>query len=305
MPTGSKSFTTVKFFLKNTATTAAFTATFKGGTISPYPKADFSDLSSISQYEIISPILLGNALFGTAAPATNKVDNDGDFDFTDSFSGYTPAVGDYLLFDNGVDGEANLQVLGKIASFVGTDIVILDKVPTALSTSGVGGKNIYLFPSSVSGNAFSPEDNFYLVLKNPDFVTGSNKHDSVLNIDTAVTTPASTVFGYGVNRTANPTYFKTIRISQNAIVDSGLNTTEILEENTNNNIPSKIIPISTYAQGSTSIGPINLDQIPFWSVYEVNPYGDTSSVFNKQTFYKVQIEESLPAKQVTLVTGGE
>ena len=303
----NKNFTEVKFFLKNTATTTAFTTLFKGGT-SPYPLADFSDVTaSVGQYEVISPILLGIGWFGTAAPANNQVDNDGDFDFEDSFSGYTPTVGDYILFDNGTDGDANLQVLGKISSINNTYNVTLDKVPTAAETSdttGSGGnsyKNIYLFPKSVAGNSFLPGDNFYLVVKNPDYVDSSGNHDAVLNINTVVTTPTTDVFAYGTNRTANPTYFRTIQISQNAVVDSGLNTMELSGQA---NIASKVTAVSTYAQGSTSIGPINLDSIPYWSVYEINPYGDTSSVFNKQTFYKIQIDESLPAKQITLVTGG-
>lgn len=304
----NKNFTEVKFFLKNDATTAAFTTQFKAGA-TPYPLEDFSDLTaSIGQYEVIAPILLGIAWFGDAmSPNTNQVDNDGDFDFTDEISGYTPAVGDYLLFDNGVDGEANLQVLGKIATINSAYNVTLDKVPTAATTSdttGSGGnayKNIYLFPKSVAGNSFLPGDNFYLVVKNPDYVDASGNHDAVLNISTSTTTPTSSVFAYGTNRTANPTYFRTIKISQNAVVDAGLTTAQISDET---NIASKITAISTYAQGSTTIGPLTLDQIPYWSVYEVNPYGDTSSVLNKQTFYKVQIDESLPAKQVTLVNTG-
>lgn len=293
MPT--KSFSEVKFFLKNPDTTSAFTATFRGGT-TPYPLEDFSDLdATIGEYEVIAPILLGDADFSSSS---DEVDNNGAFDFTDAFSGYTPAAGDYLLFDNGVDGEANLQVLGKILTVDSTDVVTLAKNPTATETSG----NVYLFPKSVSGNAFLPGDNFYLVVKNPDYVTSSSNHDAVLNINTAVTTPNADVFAYGPNRTANPTYFRTIKISQNAVLDAGLTTSQIASET---NIPSKITAISTYSQGSTSLGPINLDQIPFWSVYEVNPYGDTSSVLNKQTFYKVQIDEELAAKQITLVTGGE
>jgi len=299
MPTGSKSFTNVKFFLKNTETTAAFTTPFTGGT-SPYPLENFSDLNAtIGSYEIVSPTKLSvtKAKFGTSATATDKVEVVGGS--TNIFG--TVLAGDYLLFDNGTDGEANLQVLGAVKT-IGTTSVTLEKVPTALADSGVDGKTIYRFPKSVAGNAFAPGDNFYLVVKNPDFTTGSTLHDSVLNIDTTVSSAGSTVFGYGVNRTVNPTFFKTIQISQNAVVDSGLTTTQI---STQENVPSKITAISTYAGGSTTIGPINTSQIPFWSVYEINPYGDTSSVFNKQTFYKVQIEESLPAKQITLVTGGE
>ena len=304
----NKNFTEVKFFLKNTDTTAAFTTLFKGGA-TPYPLEDFSDLNtSIGDYEIISPIFLGIGYFGDAmGPNTNQVDNDGDFSFNDAVSGYTPAVGDYLLFDNGVDGDANLQVLGKIATINSNSNVTLDKVPTAATTSdttGTGGtdyKNIYLFPKSVSGNSFIPGDNFYLVVKNPDYVSASGNHDAVLNINTAVTTPTSDVFGYGTNRNTNPTYFRMIQISQNAIVDSGLTSGEIASQS---NIASTITAVSSYSQGSTDIGPTNSSQIPYWSVYEVNPYGNTSSVFNKQTFYKVQIDESLPAKQVTLVGGG-
>lgn len=301
----NKNFTEVKFFLKNTATTAAFTTTFRGGS-TPYPLANFSDLdATIGQYEVIAPTLLGAALFGSATANTDEVKSEissvVNFSFNNETSaGYDIVAGDYLLFDNGTDGEANLQVLGKITSIDSNTIVTLDKVPTALSTSGSGGKNVYHFPKSVAGNAFAPGDNFYLVVKNPDYTTGN--HDAVLNINTAVTTPTADVFAYSTNRTANPTYFKTIRISQNAVLDSGLTSVQIAAET---NISSKITAISTYAQGSTSVGPINLDSIPYWSVYEVNPYGDTSSVFNKQTFYKVQIDESLPAKQITLVTGGE
>jgi hypothetical protein len=306
----NKNFTEVKFFLKNTETTAAFTKLFKGGT-SPYPLEDFSDItgSSVGQYEVISPIFLGKGYFGDVmSPNNNQLDNDGDFDFTDSFSGYTPTVGDYILFDNGTDGDANLQVLGKINAINSVSLITFDKIPTATNTSDTSGgggtvyKNIYLFPKSVAGNSFLPGDNFYLVVKNPDYVSASGNHDAVLNINTAVTTPTADVFAYGTNRTANPTYFRTTQISQNAVVDAGLNTMELSVQT---NIASKITAVSTYAQGSTTVGPINLDSIPYWSVYEVNPYGDTSSVFNKQTFYKIQIDESLPAKQITLVTGGE
>ncbi len=290
----NKNFTEVKFFLKNDITKSAFTAPFKGGA-NPYPLEDFSDLdATIGQYEVIAPIFLGNALFSSSS---DVVDSDGNFDFTDSFSGYTPAIGDYLLFDNGVDGDANLQVLGKILIIDTTDLVTLAKNPTATETSG----DVYLFPKSVAGNAFAPGDNFYLAVKNPDYTTSSGNHDAVLNINTAVTTATADVFAYGTNRTANPTYFRTIQISQNAVVDAGLTTGEIGDQV---NIASKITAISTYAQGSTVAGPLTLDNIPYWSVYEVNPYGDTSSVLNKQTFYKVQIDESLPAKQVTLVNTG-
>lgn len=299
----NKSFSNVKFFLKNAETTAAFAGkTFKGGT-TPYPLANFSDLNaSIGQYEIISPILLGNAFFGTAGPEDNQVDNDGDFDFTDEFSGYTPAVGDYLLFNNGVDGEANLQVLGKIANINNASIVTLDKVPTAATTSDTtpGGnayKSVYLFPASVAGNAFKPEDNFYLVLGTVDYTTSSGYHDAIPNINSSATSPTGT-FAYGVKNTLNPEYFKTIQISQNAVMDSGL-TTELIGEQ--ENISATISPVSTYAGGSTLTGPTNVSQIPYWAVYEVNPYGVTSSVFNKQTFYKVQIEESIPAKQIEVI----
>ena len=62
--------------------------------------------------------------------------------------------------------------------------------------------------------------------------------------------------------------------------------------------------ISTYSEPSMfPTTAISTDTIPYWSVYEINPFGTTAENLRKNTIYRINVPtNSLPAAQVTANT---
>jgi hypothetical protein len=124
-----------------------------------------------------------------------------------------------------------------------------------------------------------------MVIKNPDIV--GTKHEGIVNINVSNNGPSSLVFAYGNNKIANPSFLSLKKISTTGKYSEGLNSTEITNEE---NIQCFINGISTLSeQLSTVINEISDAQIPRWSVYEVNPYGNSISNFSKNTTYKLTV----------------
>lgn len=288
--------TSVKFFLKNPTTTAAFKNTPFSAT---YPNSTFNNTTPVNlttlsnQHEIKPPTLLGTALFGTNATALNKVESTTAI-FNSCFAG------DYILFDNG-GGLDDLQVLGQILEITttGTDAykkVTLVKNSPFNSTSTP--KNVYRLSLTSVGTPFKVDESFYMVVKNPDIT--STLHNGILTIDNLVNAPNSDLFGYGGIRTINPSYFKFRKISTVNLADEGLNATEIAAEI---NILCTVTGVSTLSEQTE---PPQIDipagNVPYWSVYEINPYGNSSTYIDKSTMYRIELSNVLPFKAI--ITAG-
>jgi hypothetical protein len=291
MAVANKTFSTIKFFVKNAETTAAFTQNeFLGdeGSPAPFPNATFTNttpvnLSTLSDnYEIKFPVYLG-----TANVSTSSYTVTGDASPTNFLNAY---VGDYILYDNG-SGTGDLRVLGKIATIAGDDeSVTLAKYPPITNAA----VPIYLFSKDANYTGFNTGNNFYMVIKNADYT--SLKHNGVLNIDSTANSAVSSVFAYGPSNTINPTYFSITRISKTNISDESQIDSTL--------VPSTIIPISKYASGQFPFGGVLEDQIPYWSVYEINIYGSTSTNLNKNTIYRIDVpSNSLPSKRIDIFSG--
>jgi hypothetical protein len=134
-----------------------------------------------------------------------------------------------------------------------------------------------------------------MVIKNADYDTG--KHNGVLNIDTTANSAVSTVFAYGPSNTINPNKFSIRRISKTNISDESQIDSTL--------VPCSIIPLTKYANGQFPIDGVLEDQIPYWTVYEINPYGSTSTNLNKNTLYRIDVpSNSLPSKRIDIDAGG-
>jgi len=292
MAVANKTFSTIKFFVKNAETTAAFIQNeFLGDEGSPdaFPNASFTNTTPVnlptlsSNYEIKFPVYLG-----TASVSTSSFTVTSDASPTNFLNAY---VGDYILYDNG-SGTGDFRVLGKIATIAGDDeSVTLAKYPPITG----GAVPIYLLSKDANYSGFSAASNFYMVIKNADYTTA--KHNGVLNIDSTINSAVSSVFAYGPSNTINPTYFSIRRISKTNIADESQIDSTL--------VPSTIIPITKYADGIFPIDGALEDQIPYWSVYEINPYGSTSTNLNKNTLYRIDVpSNSLPSKKIDIDTGG-
>jgi hypothetical protein len=287
MPKAFKTFTDIRFFLKNAETTAAFTTPFTGsGAEVIYPNENFNntspiDLISLAQNnQVVFPILLGavntfsttNVTSGTAG-AFNSVE-----------------AGDTILYRTSAEDNGSLKVLGQVAAFVsGTQITLTKNAPITGTT-----QIAYRFPKNNNTVSFNPADNFYMVVKNPDYTAGL--HDAVLNIDTSASFTTSITFAYGFTKTLVSTYFTIQRISKEGIPDE--------REATPVSIACTIKGISSFSEPSMfPTTTIPTDSIPYWSVYEINPLGESNENLRKNTIYGINVvTNSLPAAQVVANT---
>jgi hypothetical protein len=291
-----KTTSSVKFFLKNPATTAAFKNTTFSST---YPNNDFDNSTPVNlvtlsnENEIKPPTLLGTALFGDDASALNKVEST-----TAIFN--TCAIGDYILFNNG-GGIDDLQVLGQILTIDTTGDDAYENVTLVKNSpfdSGATAVNIYILSLASVGTPFKVSEPFYMVVKNPNM--SFSRHDGILSIEALINAPNVDLFGYGGIRTINPTYFKFRKISKVHLADEGLDDTEIAAET---NIMCTVTGVSTLSyQFQQPELDIPDSAIPYWSVYEINPYGDSTTYIDKSTIYRIEVDNSLPFKAI-LVSG--
>jgi hypothetical protein len=310
-PVINKTYTDIKFFVKNAETTKAFveipftgTGNTHGGVI--YPNADFSNLNTgiypyidlvnlSTNYEITAPISLG-----TGTVEGNTVTGDTSI-FTDI------SIKTYLLYRNDAittyEGAAsNLKVLGYVQTKTSNTVVVLSAdVPVELEDL-----TLELFTWEGTNNDenlntlnFNFQDNFYMVVKNADYEADSDEHDAVLLIDTARTSANYTTspqpFAYSANKIINPGYFSMERISKiyNPIT---------AEEDENiTRIPCSIKGVSKWSEKSMfegSIAGVDTDEIPYWSVYEVIPHANSGTHLDKNSFHRLTIRDSLPSSEV-------
>lgn len=291
-----KTPSSVKFFLKNPATTAAFKNTTFSST---YPNSNFNNSTPVNlvtlsnENEIKPPTLLGTALFGDDASALNKVEST-----TAIFN--TCAIGDYILFNNG-GGIDDLQILGQILTIDTTGDDAYENVTLVKNSSfdsGATAVNIYILSLASVGTPFKVSEPFYMVVKNPNM--SFSRHDGILSIEALINAPNVALFGYGGIRTINPTYFKFRKISKVHLADEGLDDTEIAAET---NIMCTVTGVSTLSyQFQQPELDIPDSAIPYWSVYEINPYGDSTTYIDKSTIYRIEVDNSLPFKAI-LVSG--
>jgi hypothetical protein len=292
MAVANKTFSTIKFFVKNAETTAAFTQNeFFGdeGSPAPFPNASFTNTTPVNlptlsaNYEIKFPVYLGTASVNVSNYTVTSDASPTNF--------INAQVGDYILYNNG-SGTGDFRVLGKIATIAGDDeSVTLTKYPPLTGAT----VPIYLFSKDANYSAFSAASNFYMVIKNADYTTANQ--DGVLNIDSTVNSAVSSVFAYGPSNTINPTYFSIRRISKTNIADESQIDSTL--------VSCSIIPLTKYANGQFPIDGVLEDQIPYWTVYEINPYGSTSTNLNKNTIYRIDVpSNSLPSKKIDIDTGG-
>ena len=291
MPTDFKTFSDIRFFLKTPETTEAFTTPFTGeGAEEVYPTETFNNTSPINlislaqNYQITFPTLLGAITFSNSSPTVEGASGI----FADV------EIGDFILYKTSAEDTGALKVLGKVANVVDdTEITLTKNSP--ISSGGGITYNGYLFHKNNNVSAFNPTENFYMAVKNSDY-SSSGSHNGVLNINTAATTASSGVFAYGGGRVINPTYFVIQRISKEGIPDE--------RETSTVNLMCTIKGISTLSEPSMfPTTTIPTDTIPYWSIYEVNPLGDTSESLKKDTVYRINIPgNSLPSAQVVANT---
>jgi hypothetical protein len=283
-----KTFTDIRFFLKTPETTTAFTTPFTGsGAEVVYPNENFNNTSPIDlialaqNYQVVFPTELGAVTTNSTTTVTGA---SGIFDDVEE--------GDSILYRTSTEDAGALKVLGQVAEVVsGTEITLTKNAPITGTTQVA-----YRFSKHNNTTGFNPADNFYMLVKNVDYVNDSENHDAVLNINTSATSTTSTTFAYGPNRTVKSTYFAIERISKEGLPDE--------RESSPVSIMCTIKGISTLSEPSmfpTTTIPSNT--IPYWSVYEINPLGNTSEVFRKNTIYRINVPtNSLPAAQITANT---
>jgi hypothetical protein len=311
VPAINKTYPDIKFFVKNAETTKAFAEIpFTGtgnGYLQPdgttriaYPNSNFNntnttvypfiDLPTLStNYQIKPPTYLGD---GTVSGKTVT----GELNMFSTIS-----INTYLLYresDSGSSEPSGLKVLGYIQTKTSNTVVVLSEdvlvdleVLTLELFSWTGTNNV----DNLNTFNFNFQDSFYMVVKNANYT--STNHDAVLLIDTARTsgnyTNSPQPFAYSANKIINTKYFSIERITK---VYKPL--TE--EEDVNIVIvPCTIKGVSTYSEKSLfPTGGVPLVNIPFWSVYEVTPYGTSTNHLDRNTFYRVTVFDTLPSSQI-------
>lgn len=312
-PAINKTYSDIKFFVKNADTTKAFSEIPFTGTadgypsledpevLIPYPNETFDnentgvypyiDLINLSNlYELKVPINLG-----TGTVSGNTVTGDGDI-FTNietkTYLLYRDAEESYLGYADG------LKVLGYVVTKNSDSVVVLStNVPVDLETMNMeifsweGDENL----TTLNNFNFSFKSNFYMVVKNADYTLGN--HDAVLLIDITRNSTNYTSypqpFAYSNDRIINPNYFSFQRISK---VYKPLESEEVAV-----NIPCSIKAISKYSEKAmfeNFTEGIPTGEIPYWSVYEISPQLDSFEHLDKKTFYRLTVKDSLPSSRV-------
>lgn len=292
-----KNFTDIRYFLKNSITTAAFEQTFIGnstGVAGAYPWATLDNTpgfsSIVDEYEIKFPTLLtGNCTLTNAITTVTAVSGT---PFTNAL------VGDYLLYNDGT-GVDNLKVLGVIATKTSPTVVVLAK-PAVVTTNPYP---VYLLKKGGASVGFKANSSFYILVKPTNFPAGGTFRDAVLWLDIpgTHTSPASATaapsLGWGANFPVNinDEYFNFYEISISNAADEAL--IPIVETT----IPCTIKRVSGYVNSGQFTA---VDQFPYWVAYEVNPFGDFTASLDKKTTFKIQFSEDLPAGQLGINSTG-
>lgn len=303
MPATTKSYTDIKFFLKTPETIAAFTSIpFTGsGAEEVYPNEDFDNVREEEEPFVNLPLLESNyglklpVVLGSATVTGTTVTHSSSPGMFTNVS-----VGNYLLYriegegDDAIDG---LKVLGYIQTKTSNDVVVLSKTPPseALSPTVLEVFSWEDDPETLKVLNFNFADNFYMVVKNADYTTSN--HDGVLYIDTARTSTNYTnnpqPFAYSASKIIHPGYFSLQRISKTRNPETS--------EVDVTNIQCSISGVSKWSEKSMFEdlqSTIPQNQIPYWSVYEINPRSDSTSHLDKRTFYRLTISDSLPTSKV-------
>jgi hypothetical protein len=292
----------VKFFVVNSETTAAFANNVFSET---YPNLNFDNTSPVNlttlsnNYEIKPPVFLGENT------ETATITSAGLVTSTESGFFNTCVLGDYLFAEDG--GLDSLIMLGKIVNIISNTQVQLDGVPPNITYTGLAAnntdRNIYRLPKNSPGLPFKASDSFYMVIQNPDYDDDDNagKHNAIPLINYLQPTAIADVFGYGGtvtgNNFLNMTYFAFVYLSNINDATHGLTNSQISYGS--NSVPCTISPISTLSQQiSEPVSPLSQSDIPYWSVYLVNPYGVGVSILPKNTSYKVEMSNNIPVKLI-------
>ena len=320
VPAINKTYTDIKFFLKNAETTKAFEEISFTGTSDgylqdnnvtkiAYPNEDFDnsiednpniDLPYLSAaYEIKIPEFLDT---GTVGADGVTVNGDGPC-FADV------PVGMYLLYRIAEEDTDlnNLRVLGYIQTKTSDDEVILSSAAPA-DTAELASIEIFSWPEDwdlpfnikdLNALNFHFQDSFYMVVKNPDFDFESGNHDAVLLIDTAKTASNYTTFpqpfAYSNSRILNPNYFSLQRISK--VFNPTKPETDQNGDPIVVNIPCSIKGVSKWSEKSmfANTNITNGDnRIPFWSVYEIDPNPGFNIHLDRKSFYRLTINTTTP-----------
>lgn len=297
----------VKYFVVNSTTTAAFTNNVFS---EAFPNQTFTNTTPVNlvtlsnNYEIKPPALIE----GSNEGGTATINSNGTVVST-SPNFFSPCtVGDYLFVEDG--GLDALNMLGKIASKQSNFQVTLESVPGNINFGVLGANNedrtIYHLSKTSPGLPFGENASFYMVIKNPDYDDDDNSglHNAIPYIDNTITSQSADVFAYGGtqsgNNTVNPTYLAIVYISTLGNPTDGLTNDSISYTNT---VPCTITPVSTLSQQFTTPSEsdaISASDIPYWSVYLVNPYGTSSSVLPKGTAYRIEIDSDIPVKKLEI-----
>ena len=306
MPVANKTYTDIRFFLKTPETIRAFTEIPFNGTVrdpEEYPNANFDNVELENEPYIDLPTLEAN--FKLVAPEyigdgnvnSTTIDTNGNDGFTNV------SVNNYLLYRFTGDGSGtldDLRVLGYISSKTSNDIVELS-APAPAEADG-NSVELYSWTGAVDATTlkvlnFNFADNFYMAVKNVDYVAASGNHDAVLNIDTSRTSNnynnSPQVFAYSSSKIINPNFFSLQRISKSK--------NPIISDVDITNIPCSIVGITKWSEPEKWAGELTAitePRTPFWSVYEINPKFTSTDHLDKNTFYRLVINDVLPSAQI-------
>lgn len=325
VPAINKTYSDIRFFVKNPETTEAFaeipfTGTADGylqddGTTRiPYPNEDFDNVDTSvypfinlqylsDNYELKAPVNLG----------TGTVEGDTVTGDTSIFTDVE--INTYLLCRSGEEtygGDADgLRVLGFVTSKTSsTEVILSQNAPIDLE-----GISLEIFTWEGPDNLtylnnfnFNFRDNFYMAVKNADYTTSN--HDGILLIDRAKTasnyTKSPQPFAYSPERIINPNYFSFQRISKpNKPLNPQFNSEG---DFTVVDIPCTIKAISKWSEKAmfeNMVSSIPLNKIPFWSIYEIDPQLGTQTHLDRNTFYRIVIKDVLPSSRIFVQTGIE
>lgn len=295
-----KTFTDILFFYKNTVTTAALVnETFHGpDDVRPvYPTENFDDNTTIIESIALTEQELINTHSMTLPSSLGQATIGNNNEVTSATNIFENAVsGDFLLYKlTSETGIESLKVLGIIDEVISDLKVLLhDNAPVPNSTI----VDVYYLDKDDNILNFKFDDNFYMVVKNTNY-TGTN-HDGVLAIDRNKTSSptSSPLMAFSNSRQANTIYFKLQRMSKkNSPGESEIQITYV---------PCSIIGLSKYSEKSlfqNLVSSIPVGEIPYWSVYEVNPHLTSTTNLDKNTFFRLVIPDVLPSDQVFVQTG--
>lgn len=274
----------IKYFIKNATTKAAFetNSEFYGAgsigrsfSVTGYPNAACTQAGNVS----ISPYQIGVPV-DTGFTATTT----GSSDVLTLTTGTNAAIAVGAYVYDGTDPQ-NLIFLGTVESLTGGSGGTASVLTEDALNVGANFPLFVLFTNNTNVNGYKAGESFYLAIG----VQNAADAVSIFPQIKLMTTDYNPATRTGTN---DPAYVDLQRTSLPGIPGT---------PDTAENIPCTIKRVSRFVAGNLPDTYFKTDEDkPFWVVFEVNPYGTSSTSLSKFTRFKILVTEEQPTTDVSI-----